>query len=116
MKPNLKIIRQWVKALRSGKYKQTVGAMRRKDGKGEVSHCCLGVLCEAVLGLRKSRLEDLGLLTSDMIAKTGLDCDPDIEPGVTAVRANDELKWSFERIATAIEKTYLKPKKKARCP
>lgn len=35
----------WVKALRSGKYKQTVRRLRR-DRKGNVRMCCLGVLCE----------------------------------------------------------------------
>jgi len=32
---------KWIKALRSGKYKQTKGKL-----KGKVGYCCLGVLCE----------------------------------------------------------------------
>jgi hypothetical protein len=39
-----KINQRWVKALRSGKYPQTDGALRREN-----SFCCLGVLCD-VLG------------------------------------------------------------------
>ena len=31
----------WVKALESGKYKQTKGALKKKD-----KYCCLGVLCD----------------------------------------------------------------------
>ena len=31
----------WVKALRSGEYKQTTGQLRKDDG-----HCCLGVACD----------------------------------------------------------------------
>lgn len=31
----------WVRALRSGKYKQATGALRNEDG-----FCCLGVLCD----------------------------------------------------------------------
>ena len=33
--------RKWVEALRSGKYKQTTGTLRDRDG-----FCCLGVLCD----------------------------------------------------------------------
>lgn len=35
------IKQKWVEALRSGKYKQSIGALR-KDNK----YCCLGVLCD----------------------------------------------------------------------
>lgn len=34
--------RAWLKALRSGKYKQTKGILRSKTG----GFCCLGVLCD----------------------------------------------------------------------
>ena len=33
--------RKWVEALRSGKYRQTTGVLRDRDG-----FCCLGVLCD----------------------------------------------------------------------
>lgn len=35
------VMRKWVKALRSGKYKQAQGALQTRDG-----YCCLGVLCD----------------------------------------------------------------------
>lgn len=38
---NKKIKKLWVKALRSGKYKQGKGQLRTKN-----SFCCLGVLCD----------------------------------------------------------------------
>lgn len=44
MKQN--IMKQWVKALRSGKYKQGTGTLKQYDSKGNAQHCCLGVLCE----------------------------------------------------------------------
>lgn len=47
MKPELK--EAWVKALRSGDYKQGQGALKWQ-GSGAALHCCLGVLCE-VAGL-----------------------------------------------------------------
>ncbi len=40
MKMKKKNIRTWIKALRSGKYKQTQSRLRRGD-----SFCCLGVAC-----------------------------------------------------------------------
>jgi len=39
------IKKQWLKALRSGKYKQVKGDLRSFDGQG---YCCLGVLCDVV--------------------------------------------------------------------
>lgn len=44
MKQN--IMKKWVKALRSGKYKQGKGTLKQYDSKGVAQHCCLGVLCE----------------------------------------------------------------------
>lgn len=38
---------KWVKALRSGEYKQARGMMRVDgDTEGEYGYCCLGVLCD----------------------------------------------------------------------
>ena len=36
-----KVRRRWIRALRSGEYKQTQGSLRDNSG-----FCCLGVLCE----------------------------------------------------------------------
>lgn len=35
------VFKLWVKALRSGEYKQSEGSLKNKDG-----FCCLGVLCD----------------------------------------------------------------------
>jgi len=40
------IAKKWVKALRSGKYKQGKGYLKQLNSKNEPRHCCLGVLCE----------------------------------------------------------------------
>jgi hypothetical protein len=40
------IAKKWVKALRSGKYKQGQSWLKQYDKKGQERHCCLGVLCE----------------------------------------------------------------------
>jgi len=42
--------RKWVKALRSGKYKQCSGVLTELNGQNEpVAHCCLGVACDLFL-------------------------------------------------------------------
>lgn len=40
-KMNPEVKRVWINELRSGRYKQTAGALRRRG-----SYCCLGVLCD----------------------------------------------------------------------
>ena len=45
---NPKIKARWLKALRSGRYKQAKGQLRKAD-----SFCCLGVLCDLA---RKSKI------------------------------------------------------------
>ncbi len=40
------VAKKWVKALRSGKYKQGQSWLKQYDKKGQERHCCLGVLCE----------------------------------------------------------------------
>lgn len=54
-----KLKRAWIKALRSGKYKQGPGVLEKVDAKGRVTNCCLGVLCR-VAGVRASRPDEAG--------------------------------------------------------
>lgn len=42
---------EWVKALRSGEYKQGKGRLMLKDAEGNTTFCCLGVLCN-ILGMK----------------------------------------------------------------
>lgn len=44
MKQN--VMKKWIKALRSEKYKQGMGTLKQYNRKGEAQHCCLGVLCD----------------------------------------------------------------------
>lgn len=39
---------KWIKALRSGRYKQGSNHLRRRNNKGELNYCCLGVLCNMI--------------------------------------------------------------------
>lgn len=45
---NAELKAKWIKALRSGKYKQGTGYLKREDldDRTKTTHCCLGVLCE----------------------------------------------------------------------
>lgn len=55
------IQKKWVRALRSGKYKQGDGQLVTTDDEGKpVSYCCLGVLCDiaAKEKITKMRLGD----------------------------------------------------------
>ncbi len=42
MKLSSSKLERWIKALRSGRYKQATGALHKKNNK----YCCLGVLCK----------------------------------------------------------------------
>lgn len=37
---------KWLKALRSGQYKQTIGVLKTQSENGDCRYCCLGVLCD----------------------------------------------------------------------
>ena len=39
-------MKKWVKALRSGNFKQGQGTLKHYDTNAQARHCCLGVLCE----------------------------------------------------------------------
>ncbi len=96
-----KIKDKWVKALRSGKYKQGTGYRKSLDSKGTPIYCCLGVAEE--LGLATPRgvcfLEDT-FLPMDIQHKLAAWND-----GIEGWDLNaEELKKSFKAIATWIEK------------
>lgn len=44
MKQN--IMKKWINALRSSKFKQGTGTLKQYNSNGNAQHCCLGVLCE----------------------------------------------------------------------
>lgn len=42
---NAEVKKKWIKALRSGRYRQARGQLSEFDSSGRESNCCLGVLC-----------------------------------------------------------------------
>lgn len=105
-----KIKKLWIAALRSGKFEQVKGRMR-KMVKGEYHYCCLGVLeqirCERTGDKFTNGTGVSSGLLSDVTQKwAGLDTeDPLLEPvkKLTAAKLNDAGK-SFKYIADRIEK------------
>lgn len=98
---NKTIKRMWLKALRSGKYKQIQQQLGNNQG-----HCCLGVLCE-VMKLPKSESPN-GFIYSGL-QKT-LPSEATCKAKIPQKRLeqlilrNDEMNWNFTKIATWIEK------------
>ncbi len=130
IKPNKAHIKQWIRALRSGRYKQTVETLRKDDE--PVAYCCLGVACnisklgkwdgdgEYKIGTRSYN----GFLPHPVAKWLGLSRDPTLPVGdrkrqsvhtmrrkvISAVTANDYAEWDFKDIANALEERYIKGK------
>lgn len=122
-----KLQKEWVKALRNGRYKQTIGVLCSKDG----SYCCLGVAAR-VCGIPKAKIVGAGDLGDrDYLEKAKVklrlrDGSGRLErPHQTSPHnvythlsaLNDNAKLSFKEIADLIEKdpenVFLPPKKRA---
>jgi hypothetical protein len=121
---NKELVKQWVEALRSGKYEQVKGILRKELENG-YGHCCLGVLCEVIKPLITNS-EDLAYLEDNL--EKG--CYPPLvalkhlqskytnqqlisvlmpDNTVCAVTTlNDDLNKSFAEIADLLEQTHLK--------
>jgi hypothetical protein len=91
MKMNPKYKTRWIKALRSGKYKQGVGALKTESGK----YCCLGVLSYCVDNNKPSNFSILYDAKRDKYGLT-------YKVRHKLVEMNDGGK-SFKEIATWIE-------------
>jgi hypothetical protein len=109
-----KLKKRWIKALRSGKYKQGSGRLQ-EDGK----FCCLGVLCELMpkdfewRGTRyldlKYNAENLGSFDELRVHELGLDKkvidDGDqITLQSKLINMNDNYKKDFNQIANYLER------------
>jgi len=104
-------VKKWVKALRSGKYKQGRYCLRQDD-----EYCCLGVLCE-VAGLKGRKMPSA---LNDRYYRYGQECAitflPDFVRKKVGMKSgngtfgkndlvciNDDSTSSFEEIANIIE-------------
>lgn len=76
-----KIMKRWVKALRSGKFKQGKNALKQLTKDGEAKHCCLGVLCELYNQDRKKNHKKMAEIKINL-------WDPDFKYGVVEFDGN----------------------------
>lgn len=99
----------WVKALRSGKYKQ--GHMRLRDGD---NFCCLGVLCDIYAkqhdvkwaGDRHFGFQFLNgqcLLPMEVVDWAGFEDTSPSANGKALTALNDSGQWTFDEIADLID-------------
>jgi hypothetical protein len=108
--------KRWLRALRSGKYKQGTGCLRKRR-KGEDFYCCLGVACDLavkthVIGRprfdRNSREYvyrevKTGSLPNKVREWLGLADDEGFFEGGSSLAKKNDSGWSFKKIARLIE-------------
>lgn len=108
MQKDIKV--KWVKALRSGRYKQCSETLRDTyDGK---KYCCLGVLCNVIdyRGWGKQDLDDSVYVYKESVGESVLPRKLREEVGITEVQQNKLVKMNdddgknFKEIANWIEK------------
>ncbi len=98
------IMYKWIKALKSGKYKQTTGELKNKNG-----YCCLGVLCEIKAKEQKKKFyehKNGGVLSETQMKWSGIKSQNGKCKRTDLVYMNDYLKYSFSEIADFIKKNY----------
>lgn len=115
-------VRNWVTALRSGKYAQCTGALYRVKGEKGQAYCCLGVACELEPDLvMKDEVGKYGWLDDEGRRRWDLGTLPDplreLYPTVfsmteggkqfSVIALNDSYGLSFEQIADVLESVFL---------
>lgn len=94
--------KQWIEALRSGKYKQGKGLLRRKNN----CYCCLGVLAQELGRLQFSEeLFMFGVRKDTAFYHTFLP-DPLISGGQKTLASMNDEGATFGQIADYIEQNY----------
>jgi len=112
------VMEKWVRALRSGEYKQTTGKLRDEFG-----FCCLGVLCDlhATHGRTGSWDQECyhsstkgasechyDLPTKAVVRWAGLKSREPQAPLLedSLAQLNDDHNWSFQELADLIEENW----------
>lgn len=118
-------VREWIKDLRSGKYKQGKGQLAELKDDKPVKFCCLGLACLTAQRLKIPNSEFTKFKSVFGKSRLGQSYDnstpgewfanimggwtnPMLDSHNSCVHANDDLNWSFDKIAGALEKLYLK--------
>lgn len=96
---NAEVKAKWVKALRSGKFKQGQQAMYDRDNN---TLCCLGVLC-VVQEIDSLNHMGNGGQYGNVTPPRHLDAGLSNEDIYILLEANDSHEWTFEDIAAYVE-------------
>lgn len=107
MKVDKKDIQKWVKALRSGKYKQGTGALQNESG-----YCCLGVACKVLV---PNYTTDNGYLIGTLPQTyrnapkwlSNIDNNFNHITNKNLVVLNDADDYSFDEIADLLQAVYI---------
>lgn len=126
MKEEIKDI--WVKALRSGTFKQTTGKLKDREDEPNGAYCCLGVLCE-LSGISEfdeqnkycgefATLPPLVREWAGLVSDIGgmeqgihhsfinIDGEEDQNEYSSLTELNDDAKYDFNQIADVIEEQW----------
>lgn len=126
MKLNVRNVRLWIRALRSGEFTQTRSRLRKSFGAGQHNHCCLGVVCElysatvggffmendifisdfydskpyafSTHGFKFDPVQDTHMLSDAMLKWLGLS-----DNAQSALVGANDSGWTFDQIANWLE-------------
>lgn len=90
-----RVLTKWLKALRSGKYKQGRGALCQIDKKGNESFCCLGVLCD-LYNKEQKRNKKKGLTIEKLPAEAS--CIGTLSPKSTVVQSYNDCDGTLPNV------------------
>ena len=124
-KLNKEAIKEWIKDLRSGQYKQSTGVLKKEEG-----YCCLGVACETykkltgrgvwengdfvIYGIDDSYIEDRNSAVLPEVVRNFFgfkENNPFLFFNIfnrSCTTCNDKFLYDFNLIADLIEKRFLK--------
>ncbi len=108
-------MKQWIQALRSGKFEQTDGSLQNSEG-----YCCLGVACKLFVPKDNMKLTNLGYIAgTHPNAQTWapswlkmVNQNFDYQTGHDLIVLNDRgpnglKRFTFEEIADMLEAVYI---------
>lgn len=109
-------MKDWIKALRSGSYRQTKGSLSKKNPEsGRTHYCCLGVACRvaALKGIKAGKDQDIASGLPDTWIENLIGCYnprvriPEKNNDTELSECNDDHRKTFKQIADLIEEQLL---------